>query len=79
MGRTTPSLRRAVEGEVGRLRRIAKASPDPGLREALLRALEDARALLDAYQLAGECDAQELVLLSMIVSLYRRLSGCPGS
>ncbi len=79
MGRTTPSLRRALDAELGRLRRIAEASPDPALREAMLRAIGDARALLDAYQLAGEGDPLELALLSMIVSLYRRLGRCRGS
>ncbi|MFZ8823384.1 MAG: hypothetical protein ACO2O0_04440 [Desulfurococcales archaeon] len=73
MGRTAPSLRMGVEGELDRLRKIFSSIEDPELREAALESLEGAVKLYNAFQRSPSSDPLEVILFSLIVELYRRL------
>lgn len=73
MGRTAPSLRVGVEGEIERLRKIFSSIEDPELREAAIESLEHATRLYNAFQRSPSSDPIEVIIFSLIVELYRRL------
>ena len=79
MGRTAPTLRASIDYEVLRLQRLVRHIRDKELREALKDALSHADELHDAYLTCSPPnDPMEIVLLSMIAEIYRRLRsrGC---
>lgn len=79
LGRTAPTLRASIDYEVLRLQRLVRHIRDKELREALKDALSHADELHDAYLTCGPPnDPMEVILLSMIAEIYRRLGsrGC---
>ncbi|MCD6323673.1 MAG: hypothetical protein J7L55_00995 [Desulfurococcales archaeon] len=74
MGRTAPTLRAAVRAEIARLRKLLRFVRDEELREALEDGLNHAEELHDTYiSTEPPMDPMEVVLMSMIAELYRRL------
>jgi len=79
VGRTAPPLRMGIESEVERLKRIFSSIEDPELRRTALGILDNAMKLYNAFQRSPSSDPMEVILLSLIVELYRRLEkrcGC---
>ena len=74
MGRSAPTLRVAVRRELERISRVAKAERDPEVRRALEELVSSGALLLDAFQVEPPADALEVVLLSALVALTRRIS-----
>jgi len=79
VGRTAPPPRMAVERELARLRRAARALRDPRDREVLGGLLDCAYKVLDAYKHVDMPDPLEPVLLGMMLCLARAVDGaCAG-
>lgn len=79
MGRTAPSLRMGVEGEIERLRRIFSSIEDPELRKVAMESLEHATKLYNAFQRSPSSDPVEVIVFSLITELYRRLGRVVGA
>ncbi len=75
MGRTAPPARVLVEGEVERLRRLARRLPDPADRRILEELLGEVESVLPAYRHVAMSDPLEPVLLALILATYKSCRG----
>lgn len=74
MGRSAPTLRTAMRREIERLSRLARAEKDPEMRKALEELIGSGEGMLDAYFFDPPSDPMEIVLMSALVELFRRVS-----
>ncbi len=69
MGRTAPPSRILVEGEIERLRRVARRLRDPQARNALEEILDYAYKVLEAYRYEPMNDPLEPIIIGGLIRL----------
>ena len=73
MGRTTPSIRMAIEKETRRIEKMLEYTHEPYARKALEEILEGYRELLPVFQAVPPDTPSEALLLTAIAKIYKRL------